>query len=526
MMTATTTTAATQEELRRKLEQFKQLKDLERRKSKVDKKRQDSLGSKTFVVPLPRKNSAPTFVPSIIAASAPKPAPLTPRSVNAVLTVSSYNVNSISKNTMSSAKSACLGESAAPTVSKSSGDVRVVEDRDWNLRSNAQSLYNLACQKASSSPQELELVHKAFKSFFSVLDCGSALSPRPLTLFKSSATYRESNLSKSVTNFDDDGEEENDENNTGDDEDSDDEIEINGYRDDNDDDEDAFGNERTPPQSKYLDDNGDGDSDVDDAFGDEQTPPRSKYIDNDIDSKSSTPDSTTINTSSPAVTSKLAFKSTPLARFKPQRVKGTPHPRRKDEVLQIVNMLEGVSLSPGSPVDASGSSCGTDDGGAAAGGMEKEGSIMVLTPRRANKKEKAELGVTSVVTSARRSLRFFRGDTSVAVGSVEEAMPNNANSVTEVPIEKLDSEAKKKVVRMLEENGMTYVPNVLVQTPKSNIPLTAGVKSKSTSKPNDAQGSNLHKSRRSTFANVKSSAKKEASNDSSTLWKAERVRAE
>ena len=79
---------------------------------------------------------------------------------------------------------------------------------------------------------------------------------------------------------------------------------------------------------------------------------------------------------------------------------------------------------------------------------------------------------------------------------------------------------------MCGKNGMTYVPNVLVQTPKSNIPLTAGVNSKSTSKPNDAQGSNLHKSRRSTFANVKSSAKKEASNDSSTLWKAERVRAE
>ncbi|KAJ1549798.1 hypothetical protein HK405_002270, partial [Cladochytrium tenue] len=165
--------------------------------------------------------------------------------------------------------------------------------------------------------------------------------------------------------------------------------------------------------------------------------------------------------------------------------RGTPHPqhngstgggaRRADEIRQIVDMLGGISL------EGRGDGAAAADAPAAAAPTSAPAdgsSITVLTPRRASRRERQELGVESVLTSARRSLRLMKdpaatpgGATSRigtpsgkrAAGAAAAAGVSASAGVVEVPFAPaarfMDPAAKKEVERLLEANGMAYVPN-------------------------------------------------------------------
>ncbi|KAJ3217863.1 hypothetical protein HDU67_007149 [Dinochytrium kinnereticum] len=205
-----------------------------------------------------------------------------------------------------------------------------------------------------------------------------------------------------------------------------------------------------------------------------------------------------------------------------QRTKGTPHassrpislrPRTNmdDPGMQsIVGMLNGMQLGE-SAVAAASLVLGNGEDGVASSPAgvsaserigrvavrkhgQKEvrvgpdeidgGSCTVLTPRRASRKEREELGVDSVVTSARRSVRLFKSDVlkpsetettdepaAFPPSSSSSSMPaSGAAPRTEVKvlpyhagrIGNLDPFEVKKVQELLEESGLAYVPNELL----------------------------------------------------------------
>ncbi|KAJ3415641.1 hypothetical protein HDV05_004517 [Chytridiales sp. JEL 0842] len=155
------------------------------------------------------------------------------------------------------------------------------------------------------------------------------------------------------------------------------------------------------------------------------------------------------------------------------QMRGTPHPRRK--IGEVVEMLGGLNLnvkgtptSTASPRQQTPSSNTTQESkfgsvskiggvqslfksgtplksakkkggvepsveipfGPLAVGMGTGGSLTVLTPRRAKKKEREELGVDSVVTSARRSMRLFREPAPVLSSDSEGEDEEDPNDVT------------------------------------------------------------------------------------------------
>ncbi|KAI9346088.1 hypothetical protein DFJ73DRAFT_838281 [Zopfochytrium polystomum] len=156
--------------------------------------------------------------------------------------------------------------------------------------------------------------------------------------------------------------------------------------------------------------------------------------------------------------------------------KGTPHPRRSDNVMQIVEMLGNVNLdgieTPLVKEETKKAHLARFPNGA----VDSESSTFtVLTPRRANKKEKEALGVETVLTSARRSMRLLKEQTNTPLGAM--ASKNATPSKFEVPLAPKDPETRKEVARLLEENGLAYVPNkeldavVSTQTPRESAKM-------------------------------------------------------
>ncbi|KAI8853177.1 hypothetical protein BC829DRAFT_383024 [Chytridium lagenaria] len=102
------------------------------------------------------------------------------------------------------------------------------------------------------------------------------------------------------------------------------------------------------------------------------------------------------------------------------------------------------------------------------------GTCVVLTPRRASKKEREELGVDSVVTSARRSLRLFREDilkpTTASMTSTDsEEVPTTMTKDEKfIPyhssrIGNLQPYEMAQVHQILDNHGLAYVPNERLQ---------------------------------------------------------------
>ncbi|KAJ3112752.1 hypothetical protein HDU96_004206 [Phlyctochytrium bullatum] len=102
------------------------------------------------------------------------------------------------------------------------------------------------------------------------------------------------------------------------------------------------------------------------------------------------------------------------------------------------------------------------------------GSCTVLTPRRANKKEREEFGVEKVVTNARRSIRLFQNDV-LRPDELVAVKDENAEPVEGVQqrvqqhlpprrIGNMEPHEMDIVNQLLMENGMTFVPNKVVPT--------------------------------------------------------------
>jgi hypothetical protein len=73
-------------------------------------------------------------------------------------------------------------------------------------------------------------------------------------------------------------------------------------------------------------------------------------------------------------------------------------------------------------------------------------SVTVLTPVKASRKTKMELGVDQVITPVRRSLRLF---------NQEDYVAGTEGSSTQAP-------TREKVAKLLENHGYAYVPNKVV----------------------------------------------------------------
>ncbi|KAJ3157382.1 hypothetical protein HK101_001449 [Irineochytrium annulatum] len=149
------------------------------------------------------------------------------------------------------------------------------------------------------------------------------------------------------------------------------------------------------------------------------------------------------------------------------RLKGTPHPKRRGEDVQgIVSMLDDMKIEGSS---SSGAAVAVKEEKSTVMGpvaMRKNGvmeilcvpvsedatTVTVLTPRRANRKERDELGVKSVVTNARRSMRLFRGDA--------QAIDVSGSTDTAAVI---GAEARTKVSELLSGCGHAYIPNKVLQ---------------------------------------------------------------
>ncbi|KAJ3018861.1 UNVERIFIED_CONTAM: hypothetical protein HDU68_010941 [Siphonaria sp. JEL0065] len=132
------------------------------------------------------------------------------------------------------------------------------------------------------------------------------------------------------------------------------------------------------------------------------------------------------------------------------------------------------------------------------GPKASDGSVIVLTPRRANKKEKeggflllwvilakmlqSELGVSSVVTNARRSLRFMPVDltssppSSNASTTSKSSPPQSTLSskkdlstpnrlMNNGPLSAFGPNARERVQKLLEEHGNAFVPNKVLEMP-------------------------------------------------------------
>ncbi|KAI8615063.1 hypothetical protein BC830DRAFT_1124321 [Chytriomyces sp. MP71] len=114
-----------------------------------------------------------------------------------------------------------------------------------------------------------------------------------------------------------------------------------------------------------------------------------------------------------------------------------------------------------------------------------DGSVVVLTPRKANRKEKEALGVDSVVTNARRSMRFIahidmNASPTTLLGSAASDAPVKDEAASRIltasthrftnPLASFGPDAEKRVQRLLEEHGNAFVPNKVLPMPGASTP--------------------------------------------------------
>ncbi|KAJ3075328.1 hypothetical protein HDU98_008576 [Podochytrium sp. JEL0797] len=133
------------------------------------------------------------------------------------------------------------------------------------------------------------------------------------------------------------------------------------------------------------------------------------------------------------------------------------------------------------------------------GPKSTDGSVVVLTPRKASKKEKAYLGVDSVVTNARRSLRFMPID----LTSSPPAEPSNPTTDSDTgtahikkepglfastrlaasggPLSAFGPDARERINRLLEEHGNAFVPNKVLSMPDPTPPAPVAARAATTS---------------------------------------------
>ncbi|KAJ3393183.1 hypothetical protein HDU84_002531 [Entophlyctis sp. JEL0112] len=228
---------------------------------------------------------------------------------------------------------------------------------------------------------------------------------------------------------------------------------------------------REDEEEKSVSDN--GDKREDDEEADTLTPPRSRFLDDIIydDSSENAMDFVSSDTQ-PAPPESIQTPIQPRTESG-----GTPYPRRKQHSISAAASVESV-LTRLAAVNLADDSMGTpphQPRRAAARELKVafcinanevvcapvpasgDGSVVVLTPRRASKKEKDTLGVDSVVTNARRSLRLMPG--------IAEHTTPRAAAIASTPVVELCSSsdaaaaAQLRVQKMLEENGNAFVPN-------------------------------------------------------------------
>ncbi|KAJ3248840.1 hypothetical protein HDU77_007942 [Chytriomyces hyalinus] len=514
MLSASTLTAA-QKERQKQLEEYKRRKEL-------NKKVVSQKSSRSFVVPVPKRDPTSTFVPSIIRTASPTKTDTkkntlnesSKRSRNDSLDANQKHAQFVAllrqslDNALTSASELAVSAQDRASVSKCRDAVeQALSNSDPFVRSSPSHRHK------TSFVEKTTPIHDAVSTM-------TPLATRPPT--PAFLEYRETE--RDDEDFVDDAKP------TA----AEDQLlsssEMPNCNDDDDfmnriDDEDEFALEATPPKSKYLD------LLLANDERDEYDPAMIPQDRPDLDD----PTINEISDAWPRSPSKeLLEKYKALAANSPDSLinrkslpvppaNGTPHPKKSGlrsrnstpTMNSITSLLSNVKISANEPMMPSTNAktptnthsirkvrsgkemrVGFKDSPTISkvkhddqeevviGDPSADGSVIVLTPRKANRKEKEELGVDSVVTNARRSMRFL--PTSVDLTQSPTAKSHSASDsaqiksqsspftaysfktafgVTNGPLSAFGPDARERVQKLLEEHGNAFVPNKRLAMP-------------------------------------------------------------
>ncbi|KAJ3225707.1 hypothetical protein HDU81_007688 [Chytriomyces hyalinus] len=513
MLSASTLTAA-QKQRQRQLEEYKRKKELE--KKVVSQKT-----SRSFIVPVPKRDPTSTFVPSIIRTASPTKTDTKKATLNESHKRSQKDA--LDGTQKHAQFVAFLRQSLDAALTSASELAMSAQDRACVSKCRDavdKALLNSdAIVRSSPSPRKPAFVEKTTP----IHDAVSSMTPlttRPPT--PAFLEYREPNR---------DDEDVGDDAPTAADQllfssemptynDEDDEVLMNHI-----DDDDEFALETTPPKSKYLDHllANDEMDEYDPAMIPQDRPDLGSPIVNEISdawprspSKELLEKYKALAANSPDL--QINRKSLPA-----QPTNGTPHPKKGSlrsrnstptmnsitSLLSTVKISENESMSPsektktpttthsvrkmrsGKEIRVGFKDSPTiskvkqgDQEEVVIGDPSADGSVIVLTPRKANRKEKEELGVDSVVTNARRSMRFLstavdltQSPTASSHSASDSSPIKSQNSpftaysfktsfgVTNGPLSAFGPDARERVQKLLEEHGNAFVPNKQLAMP-------------------------------------------------------------
>ncbi|KAJ3249672.1 hypothetical protein HDU77_007576 [Chytriomyces hyalinus] len=504
MLAASTLTAA-QKERQRQLEEYKRKKELE--KKVVSQKT-----SRSFVVPVPKRDPTSTFVPSIIRTASRTKTDTKKSTLNESYKRSQKD--SLDANQKHAQFVALLRQSLDTALNGASELAVSAQDRACVSKCRDAVVLALsnsdAFVRSSPSHRKTSFVEKT-TPIYDAVSSMTPLTPRPPT--PAFLEYRETKRDD-----EDDGDEAPTE--------AENQLlsssEMPTY---NDEDDDEFAFDATPPKSKYLDlllANDEMDE-FDPAMIPQDRPDLDDSNVNEISdawprspSKELLEKYKALAANSPD--SLINRKSLPG-----QSTNGTPHPKKNGlrsrnstpTMNSITSLLSSVKISANEPMSPSAKTktptnahsvrkmrsgkemrVGFKDSPTISkvkqedqeevviGDPTADGSVIVLTPRKANRKEKEELGVDSVVTNARRSMRFL--PTTVDLTQSPTATPHSASDsahiksenspftaysfktafgVTNGPLSAFGPDARERVQKLLEEHGNAFVPNKRLAMP-------------------------------------------------------------
>ncbi|KAI9326216.1 hypothetical protein BDR26DRAFT_877785 [Obelidium mucronatum] len=496
--------ADAQQIMKQKLEEYKRRKDLERLKEKISRQR-DHTPARGFIVTAPKKDLLSDFIPSIIHSECVFVNTPTP----AASTAAAQQTHSGIKSRMLSATSTA----AVQTDSLHSSDA-------WSLRSQFSDFMNAAKLNLNSMSVDERVFIETCSSAFDRLKAASKqskLSNQSSTVLWSINTFPLPtrapshpllhSLNFAIANDHEPHEEE-------------DEPPVKILTqfetpEDDDDDEVVF---NTTHQRPAVDEEEDLESSMD------VTPPKSRYLDelmNEEPEISPTgspgiqwkddegPDSNQADNRLMMITMiPLPKRNHILNHLRQSPVKMEPHIPIKSRgtlkstsaACELANMLSNIDLNSGTSATPVKNERKVRDGKELRVGFSNvkkdpvshhnpvevqigpktcDGSVVVLTPRKASKKEKMDLGVDSVVTNARRSLRFMPVDLSSPTSShLQESTASNKNETPEIKKEKSSSvfgplsafgpDARDRVNKLLQDHGNAFVPNKVLALPGSS----------------------------------------------------------
>ncbi|KAJ3254695.1 hypothetical protein HDU77_003957 [Chytriomyces hyalinus] len=514
MLAASTLTAA-QKERQRQLEEYKRKKELE--KKVVSQKT-----SRSFVVPVPKRDPTSTFVPSIIRTASPTKTDTKKSTLNESYKRSQKD--SLDANQKHAQFVALLRQSLDTALNSASELAVSAQERacvskcrdavDKALSNSDAFVRSSPSHRKTSIVEKTTPIHDAVSSM-------TPLTTRPPT--PAFLEYRETK--RDDEDVGDEAPTEAEDQLLSSSEmptynDEDDEVIMNGI-----DDDDEFAFDATPPKSKYLDlllandemdefdpamipqDRPDlDDSNVKEISDAWPRSPSKELLEKYKALAANSPDSL------------INRKSLPV-----QPTNGTPHPKKSGlrsrnstpTMNSITSLLSSVKISANEPMSPSAKTKTPtnahsvrkmrsgkemrvgfkdsptiskvkqeDQDEVVIGDPTADGSVIVLTPRKANRKEKEELGVDSVVTNARRSMRFLptavdltQSPTATSHSASDSTHIKSENSpftaysfktafgVTNGPLSAFGPDARERVQKLLEEHGNAFVPNKRLAMP-------------------------------------------------------------